>query len=67
LSSATAIAVRIRGLAAALFPEAELPNWDGNSLLINETVLQHDRVEVERCELITWEDTLIRFQGDTLY
>jgi len=40
--------------------------WGVKSLVINETALQHSRLEVEQCELITWEGTLIRFQGDTL-
>jgi type VI secretion system protein ImpJ len=40
--------------------------WGVKSLVINETALQHYRLEVEQCELITWEGTLIRFQGDTL-
>jgi type VI secretion system protein ImpJ len=36
------------------------------SLVLNETALQDYRLEVEQCELITSEGTLIRFQGDTL-
>ena len=40
--------------------------WGVKSLVINETALQHYRLEVEQCELLTWEGTLIRFQGDTL-
>lgn len=40
--------------------------WGVKSLVINETALQHYRLEIEQCELITWEGALVRFQGDML-
>lgn len=40
--------------------------WGVRSLLINETALRNFRLEVERCELVTWEGTMVRFQSESL-
>ncbi len=39
--------------------------WGVKSLRLNETALQNFRFEVERCEFVTMDGTLIRFQNDT--
>jgi type VI secretion system protein ImpJ len=36
------------------------------SLSINETALRNFMLEVERCELVTWEGTIVRFQSESL-
>jgi len=40
--------------------------WGLKSLLIRETALQNFVCEIERCELVTWDGTLVCFQGETL-
>jgi type VI secretion system protein ImpJ len=40
--------------------------WGVKSLVINEAALQNFRLEIEQCELVTWEGTLLRFQGPSL-
>jgi type VI secretion system protein ImpJ len=40
--------------------------WGIHSLVVNETALCNFRFEIEQCELITWEGTLLRFQDNTL-
>jgi type VI secretion system protein ImpJ len=40
--------------------------WGVKSFLINETALQNFVFEVEQCELITWDGTIIRFQAEPL-
>lgn len=37
--------------------------WGINSLIINETALRNFIFEVDQCELVTWEGTIIRFRG----
>jgi type VI secretion system protein ImpJ len=40
--------------------------WGVKSLVVHEAALRNFVFEVERCELVTWDGTLMRFQGDTL-
>jgi type VI secretion system protein ImpJ len=40
--------------------------WGVKSLVIHEAALQNFVFEIERCELVTWDGTLVRFQGGTL-
>jgi type VI secretion system protein ImpJ len=39
--------------------------WGVHSLAINETALRNFLFAVERCELVTWEGTILRFQGES--
>src|SRR5437899_819290 len=41
-------------------------SWGVKSLAINEAELQNFVFEVDRCEMITREGTIVRFQGETL-
>ena len=40
--------------------------WGVKSLAINETALRTCICEVERCELVTWDGTLLRLHDDAL-
>src|SRR5262245_4819195 len=40
--------------------------WGVRSLSINETALRNFMLEVERCELVTLEGTIVRFQSGSL-
>jgi type VI secretion system protein ImpJ len=40
--------------------------WGIKSLAINESALRNFVLEVEQCELVTWEGTIIHFQGGSL-
>jgi type VI secretion system protein ImpJ len=40
--------------------------WGVKSLSLNEAALQNFVFEIERCELVTWDGTLVRFQGEML-
>jgi type VI secretion system protein ImpJ len=40
--------------------------WGVKSIVINEAALQNFRLEIEQCELVTWEGTIVRFQGSSL-
>jgi type VI secretion system protein ImpJ len=40
--------------------------WGVKALAINETALRNFMFEIEQCELITWEGTIVRFQGEAL-
>jgi type VI secretion system protein ImpJ len=40
--------------------------WGVKTLAINETALRNFIFEIERCEFITWEGTLVCFQGEAL-
>ena len=40
--------------------------WGVKTLTVNETALRNFMFEVEQCELVSWEGTLVRFQGDAL-
>jgi len=39
--------------------------WGVKSLTLNESALQTFLFEVEQCELVTWDGTVLRFRGDT--
>ena len=39
--------------------------WGVKTLVLNETALRNFTFEIEQCELVTWEGTLVRFQGET--
>src|SRR5919198_2237013 len=39
--------------------------WGIKSLVIREAALQNFVCDIERCELVTWDGTLVCFQGDT--
>jgi type VI secretion system protein ImpJ len=36
------------------------------SLVINDAALQNFRLEIDQCELLTWEGTILRFQGASM-
>jgi type VI secretion system protein ImpJ len=38
--------------------------WGVKSLVIREAALQNFMCDIERCELVTWDGTLVCFQGD---
>ena len=40
--------------------------WGIHTLAINETALQNFVFEVEQCEWLTWEGTILRFQAESL-
>jgi type VI secretion system protein ImpJ len=40
--------------------------WGVKTLVINETALHHFLFEVQQCELVTWDGTLVRLQSNTL-
>ena len=40
--------------------------WGVRSLSINETALRNFMFEIEQCELVTWDGTIVRFQGEAL-
>lgn len=40
--------------------------WGVQALSINETALKNYLFEVDHCELVSWEGTLIRFQAESL-
>jgi type VI secretion system protein ImpJ len=40
--------------------------WGVKTLVLNETALRNFTFEIEQCELVTWEGTLVRFQGERL-
>lgn len=50
---------RLRRYLHSLFPFC----WGVKSLRINEVGLQNFRFEIEQCELLTWEGTIIGFQS----
>lgn len=54
--------VRLRSYLHLLNPFC----WGVKSLSINETALQNFEFDVEHCELVTLEGTIIRFQGEFL-
>src|SRR3712207_3051583 len=39
--------------------------WGVKSLTLNESALQTFLFEVEQCEIVTWDGTILRFRGDT--
>lgn len=41
-------------------------SWGVETLSVNETALRNFVFEVERCELITWDGTIVRFQAESL-
>jgi type VI secretion system protein ImpJ len=51
---------RLRRYLHALYPYC----WGVKSLIIHEAGLQNFRLEIERCELVTWEGTIVEFQGE---
>ena len=51
---------RLRHYLHWLFPFC----WGVKALVINETALQTFVFEVEQCELVTWDGTIIRFQAE---
>jgi len=53
---------RIRRYLHWLYPFC----WGVRSLSINETALRNFMFEIEQCELVTWDGTIVRFQGETL-
>ena len=53
---------RLRRYMHWLFPFS----WGVKSLVIREAALQTFVCEIERCELVTWDGTLVCFQGDAL-
>lgn len=40
--------------------------WGVKTLAINETALRNFMLEIEQCELVMWDGTILRFQGETL-
>lgn len=52
---------RLRRYMHALYPFC----WGLKSLQIDEAGLQNFRFEIEQCELITWEGSIVRFQRHT--
>jgi len=40
--------------------------WGVKSLTLNEPALQNFLFEVEQCELVTWDGTVLRFRGSSL-
>ncbi|HEX9869690.1 MAG TPA: type VI secretion system baseplate subunit TssK [Candidatus Tectomicrobia bacterium] len=53
---------RLRGYLHWLYPFC----WGVKSLVINEPALRNFMFEIELCELVTWDGTIVRFQGETL-
>jgi type VI secretion system protein ImpJ len=53
---------RIRRYLHWLYPFC----WGVRSLSINETALRNFMFEIEQCELVTWDGTIVRFQGEAL-
>jgi type VI secretion system protein ImpJ len=53
---------RLRGYLHWLYPFC----WGVKSLVINEPALRNFTFEIEQCELVTWDGTIVRFQGETL-
>jgi type VI secretion system protein ImpJ len=53
---------RLRGYLHWLFPSC----WGVKSLVLHEPALRNFMFEIEQCELVTWEGTIVRFQGETL-
>jgi type VI secretion system protein ImpJ len=53
---------RLRGYLHWLYPFC----WGVKSLVINEPALRNFRFEIEQCELVTWEGTILRYQGEAL-
>src|SRR5262245_60315560 len=53
---------RLRGYLHWLTPFC----WGVKSLVINEPALRNFMFDVEQCELVTWDGTLVRFQGEAL-
>jgi type VI secretion system protein ImpJ len=53
---------RLRRYLHALYPFG----WGVKSLAINEAALRNFMFEIERCELVTWEGTIVQFQGESL-
>jgi type VI secretion system protein ImpJ len=53
---------RLRGYLHWLYPFC----WGVKSLVINEPALRNFMFEIEHCELVTWDGTIVRFQGETL-
>ena len=39
-------------------------SWGVKSLAVNEAALQNFIFQVEHCEFVTWDGTIIRFRGD---
>jgi predicted component of type VI protein secretion system len=52
---------RLRRYLHSLYPFC----WGVKSLRINELGLQNFRFEIEQCELLTWEGTIVGFQSQT--
>jgi type VI secretion system protein ImpJ len=53
---------RLRGYLHWLYPFC----WGVKSLVINEPALRNFMFEIEQCELVTWDGTIVRFQGESL-
>src|SRR5262245_56540400 len=51
---------RLRHFFHLLLPHC----WGIKSLAVNEPALQTFLFEVEQCELVTWDGTILRFRGD---
>ena len=41
-------------------------SWGVKSLAINEAALQNFVFQIEQCEVVTWEGTIVRFRGDAV-
>jgi type VI secretion system protein ImpJ len=52
---------RLRRYLHSLYPYC----WGIKSLVIHQAALQNFRLEIERCELVTWEGTIVEFQGES--
>jgi type VI secretion system protein ImpJ len=53
---------RLRGYFHWLYPFC----WGVKSLVIDEPALRNFMFDIEQCELVTWDGTIVRFQGETL-